>query len=125
MAEAGVRVDAWLWAVRVTKSRSAATALCKAGHVKVGGETAKPSQVVRPGMEVRVVTGHGTRILVVRQLLTKRVSAALAAPAFEDLTPAPPPKEQRTVFAVRDRGAGRPTKRDRREIERLRGRDEA
>ncbi len=123
MSDAGVRVDAWLWAVRVTKSRSAATALCKAGHVKVGGETAKASQVVRPGTEVRVVTPHGTRTLVVRQLLTKRVSAALAAPAYEDLTPPPPPKEERTVFAVRERGAGRPTKRDRREIERLRGRD--
>ena len=121
MADAGVRIDAWLWAVRVTKSRSAATALCKAGHVKVGGDTAKPSQVVRPGVEVRVVTGHGTRILVVRELIVKRVSAALAATAFDDLTPAPPPKEERTVFAVRDRGMGRPTKRDRREIDKLHG----
>jgi len=121
MSEA-VRIDAWLWAVRVTKSRSAATALCKAGHVKVGGETAKPAQLVRPGLEVRVVTSHGHRVLVVRQLLVKRVSAPLAAAAFDDLTPAPPPKEERTVFAVRERGAGRPTKRDRRDIERLRGR---
>lgn len=116
-----MRVDAWLWAVRVTKSRSAATALCKAGHVKVAGDTAKPSQLVRPGMEVRVVTGHGTRILVVKQLLVKRVSAPLATAAYDDLTPAPPPREERSVFAQRDRGAGRPTKRDRREIERLRG----
>lgn len=121
MADAGVRVDAWLWAVRVTKSRSAATALCKGGHVKIAGETAKPAQTVRPGMEVRVVTPHGARVLVVRQLLVKRVSAPLAAAAFDDLTPAPPPREERTVFALRERGAGRPTKRDRREIERLRG----
>lgn len=121
MADTGVRVDAWLWAVRVTKSRSAATALCKAGHVKIGGDNAKPAQTVRPGVEVRVVTPHGARILVVKQLLVKRVSAALAAAAYDDLTPAPPPKEERTVFAVRDRGAGRPTKRDRRNIERLRG----
>lgn len=121
MADAAVRVDVWLWAVRVTKSRSAATALCKAGHVKVGGETAKPSQLVRPGTEVRVVTRHGARILVVRQLLTKRVSAPLAAAAVDELTPAPPPKEERAVFAQRDRGAGRPTKRERRDIERLRG----
>ena len=121
MADAGVRVDAWLWAVRVTKTRSAATALCKAGHVKIGGDNAKPAQTVRPGMEVRVVTREGTRILVVRQLLVKRVGAPLAAVAYDDLTPAPPPKAQRTVFAERDRGAGRPTKRDRRDIERLRG----
>ncbi|MFT4028422.1 MAG: S4 domain-containing protein [Protaetiibacter sp.] len=122
MADGSARIDAWLWAVRATKSRSAATALCKAGHVKVGGESAKPAQLVRPGAEVRVVTPHGTRILVVRQPLTKRVSAALAAVAFDELTPAPPPAQERTVFAARDRGAGRPTKRDRREIERLRGR---
>lgn len=121
MADEGVRIDAWLWAVRVTKSRSAATALCKAGHVKVGGEAAKPAQTVRPGVEVRVVTPAGARVLVVRQLLVKRVSAPLAAAAFDDLTPAPPPREERTVYAVRERGAGRPTKRDRREIERLRG----
>lgn len=121
MADAAARIDAWLWAVRVTKSRSAATALCKAGHVKVGGETAKPSQLVRPGAEVRVVMAHTTRVLVVRQLLVKRVSAPLAAAAFDDLTPAPPPKEERAIFARRDRGAGRPTKRERRDIERLRG----
>jgi len=121
MADTGVRVDAWLWAVRVTKTRSAATALCKAGHVKIGGDNAKPAQTVRPGTEVRVVTREGTRILVVKQLLVKRVGAPLAATAYDDLTPAPPPKTQRTVFAERDRGAGRPTKRDRRDIERLRG----
>lgn len=121
MADAAVRIDAWLWAVRVTRSRSAATSLCKAGHVKVGGDTAKPSQLVRVGTEVRVVTPHGARILVVRQLLVKRVSAPLAAAAFDDLTPAAPPREERSVYAQRDRGAGRPTKRERREIERLRG----
>lgn len=121
VADAAVRIDAWLWAVRVTKTRSAATALCKAGHVKVAGETAKPSQLVRPGVEVRVVTRHASRVLVVRQLLVKRVGAALAAAAFDDLTPAAPPREERAVFAQRDRGAGRPTKRERREIERLRG----
>ena len=121
MADAGVRVDAWLWAVRVTKTRSAATALCKAGHVKIGGENAKPAQTVRPGVEVRVVTREGARILVVKQLLVKRVGAPLAVLAYDDLTPPPPPKTERTVFAERDRGAGRPTKRDRRDIERLRG----
>ena len=84
MADTGVRVDAWLWAVRVTKTRSAATALCKAGHVKIGGDNAKPAQTVRPGTEVRVVTREGTRILVVKQLLVKRVGAPLAAIAYDD-----------------------------------------
>ncbi|MBX3195903.1 MAG: RNA-binding S4 domain-containing protein [Microbacteriaceae bacterium] len=116
------RVDAWIWAIRVAKTRSAATALCKAGHVRVNGERAKPAQVVRPGDEVRVVLpGARERIVEVRAILTKRVSAALAAPAFLDRTPPPPPRAERVVLAERDRGAGRPTKRDRREIERLRG----
>ena len=116
-------MDSWIWAIRIAKTRSAATALCKAGHVRVNGERAKPAQSVKPGDEVRVfVPGVGERIVVVRELLTKRVSAALAAPAFEDRTPAPPPREERVVLAARERGAGRPTKRDRREIERLRGR---
>jgi ribosome-associated heat shock protein Hsp15 len=117
------RVDSWIWAIRVAKTRSAATALCKAGHVKVNGERAKPAQAVRIGDEVRVfVPGVGERIVEVRAILAKRVSAALAAPAYVDRTPPPPPREERVRVAERDRGAGRPTKRDRRDIERLRGR---
>ncbi|HWR84844.1 MAG TPA: RNA-binding S4 domain-containing protein [Rhodoglobus sp.] len=118
-----VRVDAWLWAVRVTKTRSAATAACKAGHVRVNDERAKPAQSVSPGDEVRVRLGGLERILVVRQELVKRVGAPIAVTAYEDLTPAPPPREEVALAVTRDRGAGRPTKRDRREIERLRRRD--
>ena len=116
-----VRVDAWLWAVRVYKTRSAATTACRAGHVRIGGDRAKAAQPVRIGDEVRVRIAGFDRILVVRQLLTKRVGAPLAAAAAEDRTPV---REPVTQLAVRDRGAGRPTKRERRDIDRLRGRDD-
>ena len=116
------RVDAWIWAIRLAKTRSAATALCKAGHVRINGDRAKPAQTVKIGDEVRVfVPGTGERIVEVRAILAKRVSATLAAPAFEDRTPPPLPKAERVYTATRDPGAGRPTKRDRRDIEKLRG----
>ena len=73
------RVDAWLWAIRVSKTRSAATAACRAGHVRVNDERAKAAQPVRPGDEVRIRLDGVERILVVRGLLTKRVGAAVAA----------------------------------------------
>jgi ribosome-associated heat shock protein Hsp15 len=116
-----VRVDSWIWAVRVLKTRSAATTSSKAGHVTVNNERAKAAQSVRIGDEVRVRTGEGERILVVRRLIVKRVSAAVAAECYEDLTPPPPPKEERVLTAVRERGAGRPTKKDRRDIDKWRG----
>lgn len=117
------RVDAWLWAIRVYKTRSAATTACRAGHVRVNGERAKAAQPVRPGDELRVRIQGFDRILVVRKTIAKRVGAALVAEAAEDRTPPPPPRESTPFVPVRDRGAGRPTKRDRREIEKLRGRD--
>lgn len=119
MAES-VRVDAWLWAVRVYKTRSAATTAVRAGHVRVNGEHIKAAQHVRPGDELRVRIAGFDRILVVRQPIAKRVGAALAAAAADDRTP---PRDPAPKFAQRDRGAGRPTKRERREIDRLRGRD--
>lgn len=120
---ASVRVDAWLWSVRVFSTRSAATAGCRAGHVRVNGDRAKAAQAVRIGDEVRVRLGGRERHLVVRGLLTKRTSAAVAAENYDDLTPPPPPKAERPTVAIRDAGAGRPTKRDRRALERLRARD--
>lgn len=122
-AASSARVDAWLWAVRVYKTRSAATTACRAGHVRVNGERAKAAQPVRPGDELRVRVAGFDRILVVRQTITKRVGAALAAAAVEDRTPPPPPREQTAFVPTRDRGAGRPTKRERRETDRLRGRE--
>ncbi|WP_423918693.1 RNA-binding S4 domain-containing protein [Frigoribacterium sp. 2-23] len=121
---ASARVDSWLWAVRVYKTRSAATAGCRAGHVRVNGERVKAAQSIRPGDEVRVRIAGFDRILVVKLCITKRVGASVAAEAVTDLTPPPPPREEVALLPMRDRGAGRPTKRDRREIERLRGRDD-
>ncbi|WJM16715.1 RNA-binding S4 domain-containing protein [Microbacterium arborescens] len=119
-SDAPVRVDSWLWAVRIYKTRSAATTACRAGHVRINGERVKASQSVKPGDELRVRIAGFDRILVVRQTLTKRVGAPVAATALEDRTP---PREPMAMLAVRDRGAGRPTKRERRKIDRLRGVD--
>jgi ribosome-associated heat shock protein Hsp15 len=121
VSEGSVRVDSWLWAVRVYKTRSAATAACRAGHVRLNGERVKAAQNVRIGDEVRARISGFDRILTVRALAVKRGSAAVAATCFTDLTPPPPPRESVAFVPVRDRGTGRPTKRDRREIERLRG----
>ncbi len=118
MSDTG-RVDSWLWAVRILKTRSAATAASKAGHVTVNDERAKPAQTVRVGDVVRVRIEGDERILQVARLIAKRVGAPVAAECYIDLTPPKPPKEERVLTVVRDRGAGRPTKRDRRVIDRL------
>jgi ribosome-associated heat shock protein Hsp15 len=116
------RVDSWLWAVRVFKTRSLATAACRAGHVKVNGDRAKAAQPVKPGDEVRIRIAGFDRILVVRQTIVKRVAATVAAASYEDISPPLPSPEEVALAPRRDRGAGRPTKRERREIEKLRGR---
>lgn len=116
------RVDAWMWAVRLYKTRSAATAACRAGHVRVNGERVKAAQSIRIGDEIRMRGDGLERIVQVRRLVVKRVGAPVAAECLNDLTPPPPPKEQIAVIAQRDRGAGRPTKRDRRELDKLFGR---
>jgi ribosome-associated heat shock protein Hsp15 len=127
MTDAGgsVRVDSWLWAVRVYKTRSAATTACRAGHVRVNGDRAKAAQPVHVGDELRIRIAGFDRILIVRKLLVKRVGAPLVAEAAEDRTPPPPPLVERAMVPIRDRGAGRPTKRERRDIEKLRGRDQS
>jgi ribosome-associated heat shock protein Hsp15 len=115
------RVDSWLWAVRMYKTRSAATTACRAGHIRVNGDRVKAAQPLRIGDEVRIRISGFDRILIVRQLLVKRVGAPLAALAVEDRTPE---REPQAALGLRDRGAGRPTKRERRDIDRLRGRDD-
>lgn len=118
-----VRVDAWTWAVRLYATRSAATDACRAGHVRVNGARVKPAHLVRIGDTVRALTPGRERIVEVTGLLSKRVGAAVAAQHYLDRSPPPEPRSERPAPITRERGAGRPTKRDRRRIERLRGRE--
>ncbi|MFF8774756.1 RNA-binding S4 domain-containing protein [Kitasatospora sp. NPDC015120] len=120
--EGSVRVDSWIWSVRLAKTRSAAAAACKAGHVRVNGERAKPAQALKPGDEVRVRLEGWERVVVVTKLIRKRVGAGVAAECLVDNTPPRPARELVAAPGVRDRGAGRPTKRDRREMDELRRR---
>jgi len=117
------RVDAWIWAVRLFPTRSQAAAACRAGHVRVNGERAKPATLVVPGDEVHVRGGDvRERLVVVQRLVVKRVGADVAVACYLDHSPPPVPRERAPFVALRDRGAGRPTKRERRLTDRLRGR---
>ncbi|MFD6130125.1 RNA-binding S4 domain-containing protein [Streptomyces diastaticus] len=116
-----VRVDVWIWAVRLVRTRSAGASACRAGHVRVNGERAKPAQPVRVGDEIALRQGGRDRLVKVSTLLRKRVGAPVAVTAAVNTIPPLPPRGAVTPPGVRDRGAGRPTKRDRREMERLRG----
>ena len=116
------RVDSWVWAARLAKTRSAATAACRAGHVQVNGERAKAAQPVHIGDEIRLRTTELERTVKVARIISKRVGATVAVECYVDLTPPPPPKEERSLTVVRERGAGRPTKRDRRDLDKLMGR---
>jgi ribosome-associated heat shock protein Hsp15 len=116
------RVDRWLWAVRLYKTRGAATEACRGGHVRVNGSPAKPATTVRAGDRVEA-TAHGRhRVLEVVRVIDKRVGAPVAAECLVDHSPPPPPKEARQPVFARDPGAGRPTKRDRRQLDRFRTR---
>ncbi|MEU8781165.1 RNA-binding S4 domain-containing protein [Streptomyces sp. NPDC048637] len=119
--EGTTRIDSWIWSVRLTKTRSLAAAACRAGHVRVNGERVKPAHGVRNGDEVRLRHAGRERIVVVTRLVRKRVGAAVAAECFIDNSPPAPPRAEVPVIGHRDRGTGRPTKRDRREIDQLRG----
>jgi ribosome-associated heat shock protein Hsp15 len=118
-----VRVDKWLWAARLFKSRTLASAACDAGHVKVDGRSVKPSRALRRGERVTCLTPGGERVLEVVELLDKRGPASVAATLYLDHTPPRPPRRSvlDEVFETRERGLGRPAKRDRRRLERLRG----
>ncbi|MFF3455447.1 RNA-binding S4 domain-containing protein [Streptomyces sp. NPDC002730] len=119
--EGTVRVDAWIWSVRLTKTRSQAASACRAGHVRVNGERVKPAHLVRSGDQVRLFHAGRERLVVVSKIIRKRVGPPVAAQCYVDNSPPPPPREFVAPVAVRERGAGRPTKRDRREMERLQG----
>ncbi|HXZ85255.1 MAG TPA: RNA-binding S4 domain-containing protein [Myxococcota bacterium] len=115
-----VRLDRWLCAARVFKSRTQATQACAGGRVKVNDESAKPHFALGPGDRVRVQTERGPRILEVVALAEKRLSPALARELFVDHSPPPEPRPAR--MPRREPGAGRPTKRERRALGRFRGR---
>ncbi|WP_221308905.1 RNA-binding S4 domain-containing protein [Nocardiopsis mwathae] len=114
------RVDRWLWAVRLLKTRAEAAQACRGGHVRVNDKPAKPAAGVRVGDTIRLRAHGMTRIVEVTHILEKRVGAPVAVRCYTDHTP-PPPPEASVPVARRDRGAGRPTKRDRRMLTRLRG----
>lgn len=121
LASASVRVDTWLWAIRQLKSRSKATAAVRAGHVRVNGEPVKAAFKVRVGDEVRLRIEGFDRVLGVVLLLSKRVPYPQARTAYDDRTPERP--HMHIPVAMRDKGSGRPTKKERRELDRLRGYD--
>ncbi len=120
---AGVRIDKWLCAVRLYKTRSLAAAQCKAGHVLINGQAVKPAREVHPGEIIQARTGHITRTVRVTGLIEQRVSAPVARENAEDLTPpeelTKPREPDYSRGIVRPKGTGRPTKKDRREIEKL------
>ncbi|MEU4927552.1 RNA-binding S4 domain-containing protein [Streptomyces yokosukanensis] len=116
-----VRIDSWIWAVRLIKTRSLGAAACRGGHVHVNGERVKAAHSLHIGDEVRLRHEGRERIVIVKHLIRKRVGAPVATQCYVDNSPPPPPREAIAPAGFRDRGAGRPTKRDRRELERLRG----
>ena len=120
-----VRIDKWLWAVRVYKTRSLAIDACRAGHVRIGGRVVKPSRSVRLGDQVTARVGRLTRTVRVRGFLDRRVGAAAVGEYLEELIPLaekPSPRQpsHQPLFSWA-RGGGRPTKRDRRLFEKLVG----
>ncbi|PRP94288.1 RNA-binding S4 domain-containing protein [Enhygromyxa salina] len=116
-----VRIDKWLWAARMFKTRSAASTACSAGHVKIAGESAKASKTVKPGDLVDVLTPGGPRNLEIVALGDRRGPAAVAVTLYLDHTPPPPPPEEQALEGIRERGAGRPTKKNLRDLRKLRG----
>lgn len=118
------RVDKWLWAARMFKTRTLATKACDAGHVVIDGNTAKASSKVHAGHRIEVRTPGGERILEVVGIGEKRGPASVAVTLYVDHTPPPEPRSpyQQVMDETRERGRGRPTKRDRRRMGRLKDR---
>jgi ribosome-associated heat shock protein Hsp15 len=116
-----VRIDRWLSAARVYKSRTQASDACTGGRVKVNDESVKANFLVKVGDWVRASAHGGLRVLEVAALADKRLSPAAAKELFADHSPPPEPKPARPP--QRERGAGRPTKREKRDLDRFRGRE--
>jgi len=120
-----LRIDKWLWAVRIFKTRTLAGDACRAGKVKMDGFAVKPSRILKIGDIISVSIGPLNKKVKVIALAHNRVSAKLVPGLLEDLTP--PEEYERIKFMQelnaekRDRGTGRPTKKERRLIDRLKG----
>ncbi|HEY3251626.1 MAG TPA: S4 domain-containing protein [Ignavibacteria bacterium] len=121
--EGKLRIDKYLWCVRIFKSRTLATEACDGGKVKIEGKSVKPSRVIKPGEDITVQQGYIKRTLRVKSLLDKRVSAKIAVEYVEDITP-PEEKEKVEIarfasYKSKYKGIGRPTKKDRRLLNKL------
>jgi ribosome-associated heat shock protein Hsp15 len=115
-----LRIDKWLWAARFFKTRSLAAGACTGGRVDVNDDAAKPARLVRAGDLVKVTLSQGRRRVVKVLLLDDhRGPAPTARALYEDLTPPEPARPRQAPPPYREPGAGRPTKRERRELERL------
>ncbi|RFZ95381.1 RNA-binding S4 domain-containing protein [Mucilaginibacter conchicola] len=118
-----LRIDKYLWAIRVFKTRTLAAEACKAGRVKLDGNNTKPSHEVKIGEVYNVSKGPEKRVIKITGLLENRVDAKTAVNFYEDITPEEDTMAFKSMFHApvlkRDRGTGRPTKRDRREIDEL------
>ena len=120
-----VRIDKWLWAVRIYKTRTVASDACRNGRVTIAGQPVKPAREVRLNDVISAQTGEITRTMKVVGLLERRVGAATVAEFAEDLTPASEYEKKREPVLqplfYRPKGAGRPTKKDRRDLKKLDG----
>ncbi len=118
-----VRIDKWLWSVRIFKSRSIASEACKTGKVKIGEKNVKASSLVSGGEHIHVKKNGFNLEFTIVKLIDKRVSATLAAPCYEDITPEEELNKYKDWFIgkasseQRLKGAGRPTKRERRDLD--------
>ena len=118
------RIDKWLWHARVVRTRTAAAALVTAGNVRLNGEReTAASRPVKSGDVVTIALDRAVRILKVTGFAERRGDADAARLLYEDLTPTSPATAKEHVTAERDAGSGRPTKQERRAIDRLLGRD--
>lgn len=119
-----VRIDRWLWAARFYKSRTLATKACDGGKVDVNGHGAKAHKSVKPGDLLEFSVGEWRRKVKVLQLSEKRGPASVSRLLYEDMSPPPPTKDSWLITSIpqRSRGTGRPTKKERRRLKKLRGR---
>ena len=125
-----IRIDKWLWSVRIFKSRTQANDACKGGKVKLDGESIKPSTSVEAGQIVEVKKNGFNLTFKIVKLIGKRVGAPIAVTCYEELTPAEELNKYKDWYVgkgapeMREKGSGRPTKRERREIDVFKNLDE-